>query len=512
MEYECKTYIFQSKSRNIFDNENLNLKKENNRNKNNKNKIFFLYSKFVILLLFLFIIKDFLNNTKKIIRFKEIFLKNLSKSSSNKTNNNIIYNNLSNIIDKDTLIIPVYENDKFNVSNNNQESNFDIINNINNLSIIINKKLYWKNETMDINTIHNEIKKYSIINSSIFFDEKDNYYERKNPKISIIITLYNQINFIYKIYFSILNQSLKDIEIIFVDDASTDNCSYIINELMKNDKRIIYIKNLINKGQFYSRNKGVLNSRGEYVLIIDPDDLLLNNILLKAYETAKIYNLEVVQYYHMIGRYENNTLFPMNITGILYPPQIKNIFFNTSDRYLWDKLIKRETFIRAIYFMKEKYRNQRFAIHNDELVCFGICKVANSYGVLEQIGYFYNRFNPNSTTKNIYKLKYINIRLRSMFTIMRYYYDHTEDNIFEKMTGYNFFMLRIAPRNERVIKYLTQGLDYIIEVLDIYLNSQYFNQEQKNNLTRFKDKVNDRKSKLNKLKIIKIANSTNTII
>lgn len=212
----------------------------------------------------------------------------------------------------------------------------------------------------------------------------------------------------------------------------------------------------------------------------------------------------------MIGRYENNTLFPMNITGIIYPPQIKNIFFNTSDRYLWDKLIKRETFIKAIYFMNEKYRNERFAIHNDELVCFGICKVANSYGVLEQIGYFYNRFNPNSTTKKIYKLQNINIRLRSMFTIMRYYYEHTEDNIFEKMTGYNFFTLRIVPRNERVIKYLTQGLDYIIEVLDIYLNSQYFNQEQKNNLTRFKNKVNDRKVKLNKLKIIKIANSTST--
>ena len=43
---------------------------------------------------------------------------------------------------------------------------------------------------------------------------------------------------------------------------------------MKSDKRIRYIKNTKNKGQFYSRNKGVLKSRGEYILIIDPDDLL----------------------------------------------------------------------------------------------------------------------------------------------------------------------------------------------------------------------------------------------
>ena len=316
MEYESKTYIFQSKNQNIFDNENLNFKykKEDNTNRNNKNKKFFLYIKFTILVLFLLLIKYFLHNTKRIIQFKEIFLKNLSKSSNNKTNINIVYNYsniniLTNIIDKDTSnkrkiykenIIYNIQNitnnngkifDKFNFSNYNQGGNFDIINNI---SIIINKQLYWKNETMDINITHNEIKKYSLINSSITFDEKDNYYKRQKPKISIIITLYNQINFIYKIYFSIINQALKDIEIIFVDDASTDNCSFIINELMENDKRIIYIKNIINKGQFYSRNKGVLTSKGEYVLIIDPDDLLLNNILLKAYETAKIYNLEVV--------------------------------------------------------------------------------------------------------------------------------------------------------------------------------------------------------------------------
>ena len=62
---------------------------------------------------------------------------------------------------------------------------------------------------------------------------------------------------------------------------------------MKKDKRMVYLKNPTNKGQFYSRNKGVLSSKGEYIIIIDPDDLLLNDILSKAYETAKSYYLEV---------------------------------------------------------------------------------------------------------------------------------------------------------------------------------------------------------------------------
>ena len=56
------------------------------------------------------------------------------------------------------------------------------------------------------------------------------------------------------IYASIQQQELKDIEIIFIDDASTDNSSFVIKDLMKLDKRISYIKNNINKKQFYQPN------------------------------------------------------------------------------------------------------------------------------------------------------------------------------------------------------------------------------------------------------------------
>ena len=65
---------------------------------------------------------------------------------------------------------------------------------------------------------------------------------------------------------------------------------------MRNDERIIYLKNDKNKRALKSRYKGILNSTGEYVLVIDLDDLLLNDILIKAYETAKNYNLDILQY------------------------------------------------------------------------------------------------------------------------------------------------------------------------------------------------------------------------
>ena len=473
MKYESKIYVFESKNQTVFENELSNSVQNKNENIYSDilaNKKGFLLIKYIIFALFLLII--------------------IIKSSKNKINR-------------------AFNNNFINVSNKSQPSLLNHNNNSNkydNKKVIIQNKIYWKNEEMDIKSIQNEILYYSQINN-ISFEHNEDFYERKNPKISLVITLYNQINYIHKIYFSIRNQSLKDIEIIFMDDDSKDNSSLIIKELMEKDKRIVYIKNPTNKGQFYSRNRGVLSSRGEYIVIIDPDDLLLNDILYKAYEIARTYNLEVVQYYHMIGSYENNTLFPMNITGIIYPPQVKNVFLNSSDRYLWDKLIKRKTFIKLINSMKEEYINERFVIHNDELVCFGICKITESYGVLEQIGYFYNRFNPNSTTKKVYKRNFLHRRFRSMFKIMKYYFEETENNAFEKTrAGYNFFMLRVVPRNKVRIKYLNYGFDFIKEVLDMYLNSSFFNEEQKDNLRGFKDKINERI-----VNITKMANMTKNL-
>ena len=65
---------------------------------------------------------------------------------------------------------------------------------------------------------------------------------------------------------------------------------------MKNDKRIIYIRNKVNKGAFHSRNEGILLSKGKYILIHDPDDLLLNNILIKCYDYANRYKFDIIQY------------------------------------------------------------------------------------------------------------------------------------------------------------------------------------------------------------------------
>ena len=170
----------------------------------------------------------------------------------------------------------------------------------NNNITLIDGQLIWNNQTsLNEDKIKKEIKEYNQINIS--FENPNDFFKRKNPLISLVITLYNQQEFIDRVYYSIQRQDMKDIEIIFVDDASTDNSSKIVKSLMEKDKRTIYLKNDINRKAFYSRNFGILNAKGEYILVIDPDDILLNNILTKAYITAKKYNLDVVQFYIMKG-------------------------------------------------------------------------------------------------------------------------------------------------------------------------------------------------------------------
>lgn len=95
------------------------------------------------------------------------------------------------------------------------------------------------------------------------------YYLSKRPKISIVIPVYNGEAFLNTTILSIQNQNFKDIEIVIVDDGSKDNSVKLIKEIMKREPRIILYENSENKGAFYTKVKGIIFSRGKYVMILD---------------------------------------------------------------------------------------------------------------------------------------------------------------------------------------------------------------------------------------------------
>ena len=167
-------------------------------------------------------------------------------------------------------------------------------------------ELKWNNDSINLPSIKNEILSYkNMSNMSISSLNLKNFEESKEPKISLIIPIYRYQERIINFYMSVYNQSLTDIELIFINYASEGNASQTIQSLMETDKRIIYIDNTNQIREFFPKKKGVLTAKGEYILIIEPNDLLLNNILEKSYLTAKNNNIDILQFYVMVGTYKN---------------------------------------------------------------------------------------------------------------------------------------------------------------------------------------------------------------
>lgn len=121
----------------------------------------------------------------------------------------------------------------------------------------------------------------------------DQNNEIKSPRVSVVIPVYNTEAYVEEAVRSIMNQTLKDIEIIIIDDGSTDNSSSIIAEISKEDSRInIYSQN--NCGLSLTRNRGIEYALGEYIYFMDSDDLLDPNALKTCYMLATERNLDFV--------------------------------------------------------------------------------------------------------------------------------------------------------------------------------------------------------------------------
>jgi glycosyltransferase involved in cell wall biosynthesis len=93
------------------------------------------------------------------------------------------------------------------------------------------------------------------------------------PKVSVIMAVYNGEKYIAEAIESILAQTMKDFELVIVDDGSIDNTIRIIQKF--NDSRIILLKNEVNKGSIFSRNRAVKESSAAYIAILDSDDVAM---------------------------------------------------------------------------------------------------------------------------------------------------------------------------------------------------------------------------------------------
>lgn len=122
---------------------------------------------------------------------------------------------------------------------------------------------------------------------------KNNY----EPKISVIIPVYNAEKYIRIAIQSILKQNFLDFEIICIDDGSIDNSLNICKEEARHDDRIIVLEQK-NQGVSSARNKAIKTAKGKYIIFLDSDDYYADNSLNTMYNDIEEADIDAVIYNH----------------------------------------------------------------------------------------------------------------------------------------------------------------------------------------------------------------------
>ena len=321
------------------------------------------------------------------------------------------------------------------------------------------------------------------------------------PQISSIIILYNSQKTIKSAIRSIQNQNMSDIEILLIDDFSTDNSIKIIEELAYTDPRIKLIKNNKNRGSLYSRSLGALLAESQYIMALDSDDLFINETLFNiCYEEIIKDNLDIIEFagFHIKRPLlKKNNIFPKKpyylrfkiYDKILKQPSLFNSLYqkNSShivrlkDAYIWGKCIRKDIYRKALEKLGEAIYNQNLNFGEDRIVNFVLFQVAQSFKYINVYGIIY--YNNSLSIYNSYKKELI-----------------TKDELINLMSMYNFtknssliniLIYEIKFRWDSVIK---EGLNEenkknIKYLFDLLMNNDYISIEDKKTLINYTNEI-----------------------
>lgn len=197
--------------------------------------------------------------------------------------------------------------------------------------------------------------------------------ESRDIKISVVMPIYNAEKYLGRAIRDVLNQTLSDIELICVDDGSTDNSTDIINSFVKKDSRVSSIRQS-NAGPSVARNKGFVLAQGKYVIFLDADDMYEPTLLESLYNMAQKDNLDVAVtrfdiynesskgYVKQADEPHASIFAPGKVTS---KNEYPDFIFASTTGYVWNKLI-RTSFIRD---KKIAFDNDLYVFEDVHFVC-----------------------------------------------------------------------------------------------------------------------------------------------
>jgi len=221
------------------------------------------------------------------------------------------------------------------------------------------------------------------------------YKLMNNPKVSIIIPVYNTEQYLRQCLDSVINQTFKDIEIIVVNDNSTDGSYDIIKEYAKKDDRFIVINLIQTKEQGNARNEGLKIAKGKYITFIDSDDWVRNDFVEVLYNEIERNDLDVVsasQYF-----YDNlqKQIVDMKVAPakVLNKCSVENLLIPKVELFIipvWQKIYRKQ-------FLDDNKITFKLCWHEDDVFLFETLIKTEKIKFIDDKIYFYRINRENSS-------------------------------------------------------------------------------------------------------------------
>ena len=356
-----------------------------------------------------------------------------------------------------------------------------------------------------------EIAEFRRDNSLGILYDKTKYKKSENPDITVVTTLYNQAHCIYKAIRSVQNQSLKNIEIIIVDDCSLDNSTETVEELMKEDERITLVKHETNEGIMITRNEAIRMAKGKYITMLDADDTLLHkDILSYSLHVANMADLDVVEFWtayyqnlQLLGHYHYHGNNP-----ILYQPELKYKFIHFSDegyaraikcRTVWSKIVRNEVLQKTLQNIPNRYLYDYILGFEDTMITLSLYQVAQTYYCLNQPGYYYT-FDEKRKKYPLTKNKQCKRKENPLTDIdhikfLQFLVDKLDNNKLGKQILYHEIKAINNYSYSNFKKTITHHFNWTYSIFDFLLNSNDITEKQRQHLQKIKDEVKENEKK-----------------
>lgn len=180
--------------------------------------------------------------------------------------------------------------------------------------------------------------------------EENSIPQTGHISVSVVMPIYNAADYLRPALDSVISQTLRDVEIICVDDGSTDHSLAILKEYQKRDPRVRIVTET-NAGPAKARNNGLRRARGEYLSFLDADDFFEPTMLEELYRTAKEKDLDIAVCEYDL--FENRTArfkrsIPSEHADLLAGGRVTSksdcpdIIFQATEGYVWNKLFRRD--------------------------------------------------------------------------------------------------------------------------------------------------------------------------